>query len=754
MGLSMRRKSKPSRVTAPAAAAAEPAPPPGTPPRPQRLPDVEACVDAILDRVGRDLRVALPLGLGKPPELINALYQRAKADPTIRLTLLTALTLERPQPASKLEAAFLTPFLDRVFDGVVELDYAKDMSAACLPRNVRVVEFYFRPGSRLGNPQAQRDYISTNYTFAARDIAALGCNVAMQWVAKRDTPAGLRYSLSCNPDTSLELARRLRALEAAGERRIALVAVVNPKLPYFAHDAEVEPSMFDLVVDHPRYASALFSTPKQPVTTPDYAIGLHASALVRDGGTLQIGIGALGDAIVHALKLRHASNTAYRALLKAIEIPAKYGALVDAVGGTTRFERGLYGATEMFVDGFWQLLRAGILKRCVHDHWALQTLIDDGRHDPTSPPTLATLEALAGLGLHALGPDDVAALVRHGLFRDGTRWDAGTLIAPDGTRLMPVLADPEVRQRIARHALADTGLRGGIVLHGGFFLGPRDFYRGLAKMTQAERDRLCMTGVDRINQLDANPALYRVQRRRARFINTGMMATLNGAVVSDGLADGRVVSGVGGQYNFVAMAHQLDDARSILMIRALRQPDDGGEASSNIVFNYGHVTIPRHLRDLLITEYGIADLRGQTDSEVAKRLLNIADSRFQPALLAELKSRGRIEADHEIPEAFRNNTPEALAARLAPHVARLPAFPFGCDLTPDELRLGAALKAVKARAAGLSKLQLGLLALRPVGEVDDALRPHLERMNLLEPQSIEDRVARALLIEALEAYQA
>src|SRR5678815_1008270 len=94
-------------------------------------------------------------------------------------------------------------------------------------RNVRVVEFFFRPGSRLGNAQAQRDYISTNYTFAARDVFAQGCNVAVQTVAKRETAHGTRYSLSCNPDTGPELVTMLRAAEAAGERKVAVVGVVN-----------------------------------------------------------------------------------------------------------------------------------------------------------------------------------------------------------------------------------------------------------------------------------------------------------------------------------------------------------------------------------------------------------------------------------------------------------------------------------------------------------------------------------------------
>jgi len=97
-----------------------------------------------------------------------------------------------------------------------------------------------------------------------------------------------------------------------------------------------------------------------------------------------------------------------------------------------------------------------------------------------------------------------------------------------------------------------------------------------------------------------------------------MMLTLLGAAVSDALADGRVVSGVGGQYNFVSMAHALPCARPscacVPLARARRQD------TSNIVWNYAHTTIPRHLRDIVITEYGIADLRGRTDSEVIAAL--------------------------------------------------------------------------------------------------------------------------------------
>ena len=95
-----------------------------------------------------------------------------------------------------------------------------------------------------------------------------------------------------------------------------------------------------------------------------------------------------------------------------------------------------------------------------------------------------------------------------------------------------------------------------------------------------------MNRISRLNQLFGLEALDRAQRKDARFVNTCMKMTLSGAAVSDGLEDGRVVSGVGGQYNFVAMAHELRGARSILQLRSTRRNADG--VVSNIVPSYDH----------------------------------------------------------------------------------------------------------------------------------------------------------------------
>ncbi|MCQ8895508.1 acetyl-CoA hydrolase [Limnobacter humi] len=713
--------------------------------QPDRYTEFTPCIDALIEQVGKDLHVALPLGLGKPIEFVNALYARARRDPSIQLTFLTALSLEKPLPSSDLEARFMQPFVERVWGNCPDLQYAVDATNGKLPPNVRVKEFFFKPGSRLQHPQAQMDYISTNYTMAARDVFLQGCNVAVQLVCKPADGDSHRLSLSCNPDTSVELIRLLKD----SKRTHRVIGVVNQQLPYMVHDAEVPVELFDAIVDNPRFYSTLFSTPKLPVGVVDYALGLHVAALIRDGGTLQVGIGALGDAVVYATLLRHQKPAVFKAALSVLGQTAAQRTLADAVGGFEPFEHGLYGATEMLVDGFMELYKAGILKREVYTHAALQAVVHQGACPKGSiPPDI--LDHLNRHGLREITPFQFRQLQFHGVFKPNLKHEGVHVVLEGGERVLANLADRQARRVLAQHL--GSRLLNGVVLHAGFFLGPRSLYQFLHDLPDVERARIAMTGVEHVNQLDLNPTLYRAQRVHARFVNTGVMVTSNGAVVSDGLADGRVISGVGGQYNFVAMAQQLDTGRSILMIRAVRDKEGKtAEPSSNVVFNYGHCTIPRHLRDIVVTEYGVADLRGKTDEEVAKALLNITDSRFQPTLLAQLKAAGKVHTSYHIPAEHQHNTPERLAQALSPfiHKGLFPAMPFGTDLTPMELNLAHALKGIKrvADATPAWKLALKALVYRHAGKEFDE---ELARMQLDKPRSLKDRVVRMLLIEQLK----
>jgi hypothetical protein len=251
-----------------------------------------------------------------------------------------------------------------------------------------------------------------------------------------------------------------------------------------------------------------------------------------------------------------------------------------------------------------------------------------------------------------------------------------------------------------------------------------------------------MTRIDFINQLYGHGDLKRAQRRKARFMNTTMMVTALGAAVSDGLDTGQVVSGVGGQYNFVAMAHAMRDARLIMMLRATHEHKDG--VRSSIVWNYGNVTIPRHLRDIVVTEYGVADLRGQPDSECIQRLIAVMDSRFQDELVKQAKVHGKLPASYEVPQRYRRNLPAALEDKLHPWAAAglLPDFPFGTDFTDDELHIVRAMKKIKH--ATQHPTELVTMALKSLWEGKEAPTAYLERLGLADAHSFKDLFVRRL----------
>src|SRR3546814_20180100 len=102
------------------------------------IDDVEIAVDRIIERVGKRIVLGIPLGLGKPVELTNALYRRAQADPDLKLKIFTALSLAKPVASSDVERAFMVPFVERVFAGVPELDYVKGPHAGTLPPTVEI----------------------------------------------------------------------------------------------------------------------------------------------------------------------------------------------------------------------------------------------------------------------------------------------------------------------------------------------------------------------------------------------------------------------------------------------------------------------------------------------------------------------------------------------------------------------------------------------------------------------------------------
>ncbi len=622
----------------------------------QHFQSADELVDALIASVGKTIVLGLPIGIGKAIHVANALYRRAVEDRSLSLKIFTGLTLEKPRFKGGLEERLAGPVAQRLYGSWPETEYAKALQTAGLPPNVEVREFYLRPGAFLGNERVQQNYTSINYSKVADALIDLGVNVIAQLVTAESEDSA-HYSLGGNPEVTLDLLPAFVAQREAG-RRVAMVGQLNSCLPYMPGDARIDAHQLDFLLVAPELDHPLFALPNRRVMPADYATGMHVASLIPDGGTLQVGIGSLSDAVAHCLRLRHEQPALFAEVLAALPGGSSSAQRTVLPIEDQPFKEGLYACTELLSDALFSLFSGGIIKRPADE------------------------------------TDDT-------------------------------------------------------LIHAGFFLGSGGFYEALRTLDPERRRRICMTRISFVNTLFGEEQKKRAQRRQGRFVNETMMATLLGAAVSDGLADGRVVSGVGGQFDFVRMGAELDDAHSILMLRARRER--GGIAQSNFRWSYGHTTVPRHMRDVYVSEYGVAATRGQTDQQVIRSMLQIADSKFQPDLVRQAQSAGKLPRDFELAPAARNNTPDAIHRVFArPEIrAAFPAYPMGSELTSDEQVLAVALETLQERTQsmrGKFSTVAGALNTR----LEAANQSALERMGLHEPGSMRERLLRRLVNFALQ----
>ena len=619
----------------------------------QTCQSAEETANAIVERIGREIVLGLPIGIGKATHVADALFDRAASDSTLSLTIFTGLTLEPPHGGSDLERRLLEPLVKRLYPNWPVPRYAEALRAGSLPANIRVQEFYLRPGAYLGNRYVQQQYANINYSEVAGELTRLGVNVVAQLVAESPQYPG-RLSLGSNPEVTLDLMPYFDERRKAGLPAL-LVGQVNRHMPFMFGDADIDASKFDIVLDSKSCEYPLFTLPNRRVSDGDYATAMHVASLVRDGGTLQVGIGSLSDAVAHCLKLRHSSPDLFGEVLQRLPGGTSTKRRQHLPAELAPFQQGLYASTELLSDALFFLFREGLVKRPADD--ATDTVMDVG-----------------------------------------------------------------------------------------FFIGSTALYDGLRSLPEAQRRLINMTRISRVNTLFGEESQKRAQRHDARFINETMMVTLLGAAVSDALEDGRVVSGVGGQFDFVSMAQSLDCAMSILMCRACRE--HGGQVTSNIRWNYGHNTVPRHHRDVFVTEYGIAATRGCSDRDTIDRLLHIADARFHAGLMDTAKQSGKVESDYSLAKTADDNRPAAIQSVFNKYRSHFPPYPLGTELTSDEQVLAEALGWLQSNTAstsGKAATMARALALTDMPQDDSALA----RMGLDKPSGLKSRLMKKMLSYAL-----
>ena len=169
---------------------------------------------------------------------------------------------------------------------------------------------------------------------------------------------------------------------------------------------------------------------------------------------------------------------------------------------------------------------------------------------------------------------------------------------------------------------ARKGIDAGIIVTGGLF--------GTQRLTQFADGN---SGVHlRASDYTHNQTVMaRVQKLHA--INSGLEIDLTGQLNSE-VAGNRYLGAVGGQVDFVRGAQASPGGRSII---ALPSTTPDGKHSRIVASLAGRpVTTARSDADLVVTEYGVADLRGRSFSERAARLAAIAHPDFRDELKATL----------------------------------------------------------------------------------------------------------------------
>lgn len=133
-----------------------------------------------------------------------------------------------------------------------------------------------------------------------------------------------------------------------------------------------------------------------------------------------------------------------------------------------------------------------------------------------------------------------------------------------------------------------------------------------------------------------NPAIIS-QNNNVVSINSCVQVDLQGQVCAEAIGL-RQISGIGGQMDFVRGANLSKGGRSIIALHSTTKDESESKIVTTITTG-GPVTTSRCDVNYIVTEYGVAQLRGQTLRERAKRLIAIAHPKFRAELAEEYAKR-------------------------------------------------------------------------------------------------------------------
>ena len=130
-----------------------------------------------------------------------------------------------------------------------------------------------------------------------------------------------------------------------------------------------------------------------------------------------------------------------------------------------------------------------------------------------------------------------------------------------------------------------------------------------------------------------------IQQKNFVAVNNALAVDLTGQVSAEAL-DHRPYTGVGGQTVFMIAGAYSEGGKSVSVVPSSSVPTSTGQRVSRIVPTLGAgaaVTVPRTYIDYVVTEHGIAELRGKTLKERAAALIEVAHPEFREELRSEAR---------------------------------------------------------------------------------------------------------------------
>ena len=134
-----------------------------------------------------------------------------------------------------------------------------------------------------------------------------------------------------------------------------------------------------------------------------------------------------------------------------------------------------------------------------------------------------------------------------------------------------------------------------------------------------------------------------IQQQNFVAVNNALVVDLTGQVAAESF-DHRMYTGVGGQTVFMIAGAYSPGGKSVSVLPSSSVTSGDGVRVSRIVpalLPGTPVTVPRTYVDYVVTEHGIAELRGKTVRERARALVGIAHPDFRDELAAQAKERYR-----------------------------------------------------------------------------------------------------------------